>query len=366
MKSYTIAKGIIKAISFFLILGIAIYILYEIRSLIAYIASACVLALVGRPIVIFFEGKLNINRTYGAIITIIIIFVSIGGLVAMFVPMLTEQGRNLALFDFDAIQAELDKIYVVVSEYFGTSKEVVEEVVKDSTTKKDPVGETDGPGIPSFLDSLIKIFTHLSIGLFSVLFMAFFILKDQNSLQRFVLAMMPPSHRARAISSLEKIKNVLSRYFIGLLLQIFILFIIYGITLFWVGTENALIVAFFCALFNIVPYVGPLIGALLMILLTVTSHIEMNFSDEILPLIGYVMIGVTVGQLVDNFFSQPLIYSNSIKSHPMEIFVIIIAAGLLFGIGGMIVAIPAYAVIKVILKEFFRDNRFVRAWTKGI
>lgn len=151
----------------------------------------------------------------------------------------------------------------------------------------------------------------------------------------------------------------------GLLLQILVLFVIYAITLFSVGTENALIVAFFCALFNIVPYVGPLIGALLMALLTATSHIEMDFF-QVLPLLGYVMIGVTVGQLVDNFVSQPYIYSNSVKSHPMEIFVVIIAAGLLFGIVGMMVAVPAYAVSKVILKEFFRDNRFVRAWTKGI
>ena len=103
-----------------------------------------------------------------------------------------------------------------------------------------------------------------------------------------------------------------------------------------------------------------------MVVFTVTSHMDMNFSNEVLPLVGYVLVGVTVGQLIDNFVSQPYIYSNSIKSHPLEIFVIIIGAGLLFGIVGMLIAVPTYAVLKVVLKEIFWDSAFVRAWTKGI
>lgn len=366
MKSYTIAKGIIKAISFFLVIGLVLYVLYRIRFLLIYITGAIVLALVGRPMVLFFERKLHIHKTYGATITVFLIFALMVGLVAMFVPMLTEQGKNLALFDFDSIQVEMDKIYTKISEYVGTSKEVVEKAVKDSTIEEEGIGKTERGAIPSLFETVLEIFTQLSVGLFSILFMTFFILKDRNSLQRFFLAIIPPVGRERAISSLDKVKSILSRYFVGLLLQILVLFVIYSITLFWVGTENALIVAFFCALFNIVPYVGPLIGALLMALLTVTSHIEMDFSQEILPLVGFVMIGVTVGQLVDNFFSQPYIFSNSVKSHPMEIFIVIIAAGLLFGIAGMMVAVPGYAVTKVIMKEFLRDHRFVRAWTKGI
>lgn len=366
MKSYTIARDIIKALSFFLIIALLLFVLYQIRSLIIYIAIATVLALLGRPSVIFLQKRFNIGKTYGALITIILFLVLIAGFVALFIPMLTEQGKNLALYDFDSIQGELDKTYDRVSEYFGTSKQAVEEVVKHSEVEKSVTGEMEDKAGPTLLDTVLGILTELSVGLFSVIFMTFFMLKDPNSLQRFFLAMVPPAHRARALKSLDKTNNLLSRYFLGLLLQISVLFVIYVITLFFVGTENALIVAFFCALFNIVPYVGPLIGALLMALLTVTSHVEMDLSSEVLPLVGYVLIGVTIGQLVDNFVSQPYIYSHSVKSHPMEIFIIIIAAGLMFGIVGMMVAVPGYTVLKVILKEFFRDNGFVRAWTKGI
>ena len=73
-----------------------------------------------------------------------------------------------------------------------------------------------------------------------------------------------------------------------------------------------------------------------------------------------------IGQLVDNFFSQPVIFSNSVRSHPLEIFLIIIIAGLMFGVVGMIVAVPGYTAIKVILKEFLADNKIVRRLTRDL
>ena len=131
-----------------------------------------------------------------------------------------------------------------------------------------------------------------------------------------------------------------------------ILFVIYTIVLLIFGIENAIVIAFLCALINLVPYVGPLVSGILMILLTMSSNLGEDFSEIILPKTTYVMLGFIFAQLVDNFFSQPFIFSKSVKSHPLEIFLVIIIAGLLFGIVGMIVAVPSYTAIKVILKEF--------------
>jgi len=79
-----------------------------------------------------------------------------------------------------------------------------------------------------------------------------------------------------------------------------------------------------------------------------------------------VMIGFIIGQLVDNFFSQPFIFSKSVKSHPLEIFLIIVIGGLIFGVVGMIIAVPTYTAIKVILKEFLADNKIVKQLTKNM
>ena len=103
-----------------------------------------------------------------------------------------------------------------------------------------------------------------------------------------------------------------------------------------------------------------------MILLTMSSHIGADFSSVILPKAIYVSIGFVFGQLIDNFFSQPFIFSNSVKSHPLEIFLVIIVGGLLFGPLGMIAAIPTYTAVKVIAKEFFSENRIVKELTKNL
>ena len=159
---------------------------------------------------------------------------------------------------------------------------------------------------------------------------------------------------------------MLSRYFIGILIQLSIIFAIYSVTLLLVGVENAIIIAFICALFNIIPYVGPIIGAAIMVLFTMTHFAGSDFGNTTLPSAGYVFLGVVIGQLIDNFFSQPYIFSNSVKSHPLEIFLIISFAGLTFGILGMIAVVPTYTALKVIAKEFWGENKLIQSLTKEL
>ena len=120
------------------------------------------------------------------------------------------------------------------------------------------------------------------------------------------------------------------------------------------------------SMLNLIPYIGPLIAAILMIVLSMTSNITADFSTVILPKSIYVLIGFVIGQLIDNFLSQPFIFSNSVKSHPLEIFIVILLAGLLFGTTGLIFAIPMYTALKVIFKEFFAQYEIVQSLTKDL
>ena len=133
-----------------------------------------------------------------------------------------------------------------------------------------------------------------------------------------------------------------------------------------IWAENAIVIAFLCALLNLIPYIGPLIGAFLMLTLTMTSNLGESFSLIILPKAFWVFIVFLIGQLVDNFGSQPVIFSKSVKSHPLEIFLIILTTGILFGVIGLILAVPVYTAIKVILKEFLSENKIVKKLTKGL
>ena len=145
---------------------------------------------------------------------------------------------------------------------------------------------------------------------------------------------------------------MLSKYTIGLLTQLLLVFVMYLIVLLIFGVENAFIIAFLGAILNIIPYVGPIIALVMTAFLTILGHIHEDFQLVVMPTTLYVIIGYFIVQLIDNNVSQPIIFSKSVKSHPLEIFLTIIIGGILFGVTGMILAVPTYTALKVILKAF--------------
>lgn len=347
-------------------IALLIYFLYTIKSVLVYVTIAAVVALIGRPMVRFFRVRLKLPNILAVVLTMLLMVGVLAGIVALFIPLLTEQSKNLSLLDIDKLQTSINTLYHQITNYLGLSSSLVENVIDDAAIEKNIINGLDIGFIPNLLNSFLTVLSSASIGLFSVLFISFFFLRDRKLFVHGLLIFVPKTKEQGTINSIEKINSLLSRYFVGLLLQIFILFIIYTIVLLVVGIENAVVIAFLCALFNIIPYIGPIIGGVMMLTLTMTSNLGYDFSEVILPKTGYVFLGLLFGQLVDNFFSQPLIFSNSVKSHPLEIFLIIIIAGLMFGVVGMIVAIPGYTALKVISKEFLSDNQIVKSLTQNL
>jgi predicted PurR-regulated permease PerM len=362
MNSNTISNGILKSIAIILGIALVLFFLYKIQSVIVYIAIAAVISLIGRPIVLFLERRLKFNNILAVIVTMVFLIGLFIGLVSLFIPLVAEQGHNLALLNIEELQGNIEHLYREIISYFDLNQIDIEQSIKNSNL----LSKIDYSLIPNFLNSLLSGFGSFSIGLFSVLFISFFFLKDSRLFESGIMTFIPDNKESHWKNSSTKIKDLLSRYFVGLIFQILILFIIYTIGLLIVGVENAVVIAFLCALLNLIPYVGPLVGAFLMLTLTMTSNLGESFSDVILPKTFWVFIVFMIGQLVDNFGSQPIIFSKSVKSHPLEIFLIILITGILFGVIGLIIAVPAYTAIKVILKEFLSENKIVKKLTKGL
>ena len=327
-----------------------------------YLAIAAVISLIGRPIILFLRNKLKFKNTLAVVVTMVILLGILFGTASMFVPIIESQGKNLALLDYEGLEENVNHLAQEINLYFADRNIDLLEEFQDS----DLLSKMNLDAIPNFLETVFGMLGSLSIGLFSVLFISFFFLKDSKLMTDSVMLLIPENKHRRILKSFSKIKDLLSRYFIGLVVQILILFIIYTIVLLIFGIENAIVIAFLCALLNLIPYVGPLIGGALMLVLTMTSNLGADFQTVILPKTIYVMIGYVIAQLIDNFFSQPIIFSNSVKSHPLEIFLIIMIGGLLFGVIGMVVAVPTYTAVKVIAKEFLSENKVVKSITKDI
>ena len=360
MNSKIISKGILRAIGILACIILFLFLLNKIQSVIIYIIIAGILSLISRPIILFLRRKLRFPNSLSVITTMILILALLGGLIGLFIPLIAEQGDSLSLLKVDGLQKNVQNVFNQINTYFSSKGiDVLSEI-------KNVDFISQFKEIPNLLNSIVSLIGSLSIGLFSVLFISFFFMKDSRILKNGLLILVPGKTKKRFTKSLETINDLLSRYFIGLISQITILFISYTIILLIFGINNAVVIAFLCALLNLIPYVGPLIGAVIMTILSMISNIGQNFQEVMLPTSVYVMIGYLIAQLVDNFVSQPKIFSKATKAHPLEIFLVIIIGGLLFGIIGMITAVPIYTAIKVILKEFLSENRIVKILTKDI
>jgi predicted PurR-regulated permease PerM len=360
--SKIIANGILRAICILVIATLSLYFLYQIQSVLIYLVVALILTLIGNPILDFFNKRLKFKHTLATIATLLIYILFITGFVLMFIPQISSQGENLSLLKTDQIEKNITQLAnqtsVFLESYHIDSVQMLNEAKLTS--------KINFNFIPNFLNTILGTISSFGIGLASVLFITFFFLKDRLQFIAGAKKLIPDSQEEKILNSVHKINHLLSRYFIGLLLQLFIVFILYIIVLFIFGIPNLLIIAFLCAVLNIVPYIGPLIASILAAILTMLNNLGSDFQTVMLPTTIYVLIGFWIVQIIDNNLSQPLIFSKSVSSHPLEIFLVILVAGFLSGILGMIIAVPLYTILKVIGKEFFPENAVIKLLTKNI
>lgn len=360
MNSNTISRGIINAIAFISGVFLLLYFLYEIQTVIVYIAISIVIALIGSPIIGFLKRRLKFPNALAVVMTMLLFLGILAGVISMFIPLIIKQGENLSLLNMEQLQINIEQLSIQVNDYFLKYNIDILREVKNADLFKNL------KAIPDLLNAIIGTIGNFSVGLFSVIFITFFLMKDSHIMENSLYVLVNEKSEPKLRVALASINNLLSRYFIGLVLQILILFAMYLIVLAIFGIENAIVIAFLCALLNLIPYIGPLFGGVLLLFLTMSNNLGQDFQTEILPTTIYVMIGYLVAQFIDNNVSVPFIFSKSVKSHPLEIFLVIIIGGILFGITGMIVAVPIYTAVKVILKAFLPRNKIVKLLTKDL
>ena len=356
------STSLFKSIFYLISILIIGYILMKIKIIIGYLVIASIITLISRPIVKFLCEKLKFKITVASVVAILLLIIIITGIISLLIPLVLEQGKNLSLLNVNAFQNKINTLYSEFSTYLQSYNIIISE----STFDIKGLTKNTVEAIPALLNSIGSILGSITIGILSVLFITFFLLKDGEYFEKIFILLFPSKLKKRIEKSLIDVKYLLSRYFLGLLLQISILFTLYTSILLIFGVKDAVVIAFLCAILNLIPYIGPLIGIVLMSFLTMTSYLGEDFSSIVIPKTIYVIIGYIIAQLVDNFISQPYIFSNSVKSHPLEIFLVILTGGILFGITGLILAIPLYTVIKVFLKVFFSDNKLIKKLTKNL
>ncbi|SFI77081.1 AI-2E family transporter [Myroides guanonis] len=357
-----ISKGIVKAVITLCLIAAGLYLIYQITDIFLYIAFALILSLIGSPIMRFFKKKLRFNKIASVLSTMFIFLLAISGFIFMFIPLFTTQAENLAVLNTHQLQDSFNNLLLQLDTFLDSKGFSLDKILDASEISS----KFNISFLPNLLNTIIGTLSGLGIGIASIFFITFFFLKDQAVLKYQFKKLLPKPHSNQILNSIQKINNLLSRYFVGLILQMTIIFILSLIVFLSFGVKGALMIAFLCAILNIIPYIGPLIGNILGVLFTMMSFISEDFTTVVIPKAISVMIAMFVIQIIDNSINQPVIFSNSVKSHPLEIFIVVLASGMFTGIFGMIAAIPIYTCIKVIGKEFLPNNKVVQILTKNL
>ena len=254
-----------------------------------------------------------------------------------------------------------------------TPGEEVERITFFEQAKNNLYEFLDPSLIPKFFTSVVGTLGSFVVGMMSVFFIGFFFLREQGLFNTMIAGVVPDKHERKVIQAINESSTMLIRYFIGVLGQVTIITIFVTIALSILGVKNALLIGFFAALMNIIPYVGPIIGAVFAAVITVSSNIGMPFypvegveQATMLSLLIKVFAVFGIMQFLDNFILQPNIFSKSVKAHPLEIFLIVLIGANIGGILGMVLAIPAYTVVRVIAKVFLSEFKVVQSLTKGL
>ena len=358
MISKVITYGILNALKKIIIFSLILYFFFLIRPILIYLSISLIITIILNPLILFLKTRLKFNNSLAAITSMSGLILIIGLLIKSFIPLLVEQARNLSLLNSTELQTSVNKIIEKYSDlYFTNDSNFINSIINSKL-----FSQLDLSYITELLNNIIAGLGSFSIGIFTIIFITFFFLRDSEIIINKIKLLIPKGIKSNVNESISQINALLSRYFLALIIQITILFILYLILLSIVGINNILIIAFLCALLNLIPYLGPLISGFLLTILTLTNYIDIDFGAIILSKVIYVVIGFVIVQAIDNFLIQPILFSKSVKSHPLEIFLVILIFGYIFGVTGLILAVPCYTIIKVILRTVYSKNLVVKSF----
>ena len=364
LKLTIYAKSVLQLLA----IAVIAWFLYSVRGVIVYLVIATILSLIAKPITNFLSsrkiGSWHFPRALAAAVALLVLAGIFTLIATLIVPTLFSELAVLSAIDFGAAyENALHKIALI--ENWAADKEIELDNIEDSIRH----------GINQFLSletlegtlsSILGGLGNIAIALFSIVFILFFFLKEENITHRLINDYLPKSLSQHIEIILPKIKVTIYRYSLGLALQMTGIFLVVFIGLTIAGVDSAIVIAVAAAFFNLIPYLGPLIGATFGLILGLGQSIAL-YPDASVGLLALKIVAVFgVTQLTDNFLFQPLIFSNSIKAHPLEIFLVISIAGLMGGIIGMVIAVPAYGMLRIVIKEFWSDSKFVQSLTRNV
>lgn len=348
-------KDLVFALLILIFIGCAIFIFDQVsyifkpfiivfNTIVAPIIVSIILYYLFNPLVNLME-RYNISRLWGVIILFLVIIGVIALAINLLIPVIGAQfksfGNNFPYY-VDKVNKFIDSVtkYSLISNFYGQIQDQL-----DSLAKKLPSMVSDyfngfGSKVKNFAEALVNV----GVVIATTPFVLFFMLKDGHRFKEFSTNLMPPKFRKDFHDLLDKMSLQVGSYIQGQIIVSFcigiLLFIGYSI----IGLDYSLILASIAAVTSVVPYIGPTIA--------ISPAIIIALITSPIMLLKLVVVWTAV-QFIEGHFISPNIMGKTLKIHPLTIILILLSAGNLLGVVGVILGIPAYAILKVLVSHLF-------------
>lgn len=340
---------------------------YLFTNVVVYLIISLVLALLGMPITSLITkvkiGKYKVSDTLAAIITLFVFFIIVYIIGVTFLPPLISQVTFLSNSNLHDVMHNVFIYYPSLKETlmsFGSEQQIMASITEQVNHF------LNFKNVSSIFNNTISYTGSILGGLFSVLFITFFFLKDEKMVVKALLLITPSAYESEMLDIYRTSRKMLSKYFTGLFVDMVLVSFIVTLLMWLFGIKNALVIGCLAGVMNVIPYIGPIITLFFAIFLGVSGCIEFNQYELITTTITKIVVILIGTNLVDALFIQPIIFSNTVKAHPLEIFLVILMAGAIGGVLGMVVAIPCYTLLRIIAKEFLDHFKFFKKLTENI
>ena len=349
-------------------LAIILALCWYFKNVLIYIIAAFVVSMIGKPIMQLLR-KIKIKGRHApdwllALLTIIIIIGFLLLIITQMIPLVSSIVRDASAIEassyfesnpIDKLNDWLIGMFPNLGDDFDLSALILEKIR----------GVVDFGKVSGIVGSVASVVSSAFVALFAVVFISFFFIKEDGLFERIICALVPDKHELTLSKTLSEIKQLLSRYFVGLLVEMLGVALVDFLGLWLIArfdVSYAIGIGFIAGILNVIPYVGPLIGDVIGVVFGIVLKLGTGagLNVNIWVFILIILIIMIAAQLIDNLIYQPLIYSTSIKAHPLEIFIVLLMAGHIGGILGMLVAIPAYTVVRVVAIRFFYRYKIIQ------
>lgn len=326
------AKPLYKSIAVLLLFILTIGSLYIAKEFLVPVALAGILAMLLIPLGKWLEKK-GLNRGWASLLCILIMLLVVTGIVTL----LSFQIAGISE-DMSGVQQRLAKMGGQVTTYISNTLGVSAEKQKELLQKQQSSASgNSGAAVTAVTGSLLNGLVNIVLVLVYIFLMMFL----RNRFKQFVLKLVPDPDKKNAETILFESSNVARQYMSGLALMIGCLWVLYGIGFSIVGVKHALFFAILCGLLEIVPFIGNLTGTGLTVLMVTTQG---GGSSMILGVIGtYLVI-----QFVQTYILEPLVVGAEVNINPFFTILVIVAGESIWGIPGMILALPLTGIMKIV------------------